>query len=238
MHVDQYKQMFAIEDTHWWFVAKRNFIKQQLPQKTSLNILDLGCGTGGTTAFLQHWGKVTAIEENSLAIKLAKKRKLNIIKQNINRTLPFKDNTFDVISLFDVLYHQHIHTEEGVLNEAQRILKKSGTLLITDCAHPSLISHHDKSVMAKKRFTKTNLNELVEKSGFRIKKSTYVFCSTFPFFVVDRLIQKTHKSTKKLQLPPTLINFLLIKILACEAYLSRYINLPIGSSILISATKP
>lgn len=229
--------MFIIEDSHWWFIAKRSFIKQQLPQKNSLNILDLGCGTGGTTAFLEQWGKVTAIEENSLAVKLAKKRKLNVINQNINHVLPFKDSTFDVVSLFDVLYHQHIDTEDAVLKEARRVLKKSGTLLITDCAHPSLISPHDRSVMAKKRFTKANLNALVENAGFRLKKSTYIFCSTFPFFVMDRLIQKKRMHTKKLQSPPTLINYLLIKILACEAYLSRFINLPIGSSILIAATK-
>lgn len=230
--------MFAIEDTHWWFIAKRNFIKQQLPQKKSLSLLDLGCGTGGTTAFLQQWGKVTAIEENSLAVKLAKKRKLNIIKQNINNTLPFKNNTFDVVSLFDVLYHQHIDTENAVLKEARRVLKKGGILLITDCAHPSLTSPHDRSVMAKKRFTKANLDALVEKAGFQLKKSTYLFSSTFLFFVVDRLIQKAHKHAKIPQLPPKLINFLLIKILACEAYLSRFINLPLGSSILITAIKP
>lgn len=60
METQEYQQMYKLENHHWWFLAKRNFISAVFPKKKNLAILDIGAGTGGTTKFLKNtetfWG--------------------------------------------------------------------------------------------------------------------------------------------------------------------------------------
>ena len=71
MQTHTYKEMYALEDTHFWFVGKRLFIQKalkNLPKKQN-RILDVGIGTGGTTSFLLRYGTVIGLEEQSQAIQ-------------------------------------------------------------------------------------------------------------------------------------------------------------------------
>lgn len=87
-------------------------------------ILDIGCGNGfvmraSTKCFEQVYGA-----DISLNV-------LNPIKNTCDGAvccdvfnLPFKDNTFDVVSCFAVLHHCHSH--KNLVAEAHRVLKKGG----------------------------------------------------------------------------------------------------------------
>lgn len=221
-----------MEETHFWFVGKRLFIQQaleSLPRKT-LTILDVGAGTGGTSVLLSRFGRVTCLEKKSAAIAYAKKRGVRIKKGTANK-LPFGENTFDLVTFFDVLYHKGID-ETKALKEAHRILKPGGTLCVTDCALPMLWSDHDVAMEAKYRYTKQQLSGFVDRSGFRIQRCHYIFTSLFPLFILRRFFGK-HKITK----PSSHINALLIDLLRLEASLPLWLPKPLGSSILILATK-
>lgn len=237
----QYQPMFANEITHWWFVAKRLFVavflkKIQLSKKNK--ILDLGCGTGGMTQFLQQWGKVNGVEQNSKAIDFCKQRKLQVIQSSINK-IPVDGANFDLITVFDVLYHKKVD-EKAVLKEAGRLLKKNGYLLITDCVLPFFWSIHDEQMMAKKRFRKKELENLLAIHDFKIIRSTYLYFATFPLFVLQRMFLKTFrpKKIKTVGKIKPVLNSLLLFLAKIDLFLiEKNINLPIGSSVIILAKR-
>lgn len=236
MQTREYQKMFQLEASHWWFVSKRNFIKSllqliKLPLKSSL--LDIGCGTGINLRFLSQFGQAQGIDTSSLAIKLCQKRHLRV-QQAQAAKLPFKPESFDLVTFFDVLYHQDVKSDIKALKQAYHILKPHSHILITDCAHQWLFSSHDKTMHARQRYSKKELEAKVIQAGFKITKSSYIFSFTFPFFVFNRLIKKSGSDVEPI---PNFINQLLISALKLEASLLKYINLPFGSSIIILAQK-
>lgn len=227
--------MAQLENKHWWFLAKRQFINSLLPHKSNLNILDLGCGTGGTTLFLGGWGKVTGVENEETAILFLKKRGVKYIKKSINN-INFPQNKFDLICLLDVLYHQNIKNDFEVLGKTYSWLKKDGLLLITDSACPSLLSKHDKIMMARQRYSLTDLSQKVKKAHFTIEKKSYIFFLLFPLFFLSRLINK-YLEFPTVKQEGAILNKIFLGICKVEAELLKYVNYPIGSSIIIMAKK-
>ncbi len=53
--------MTALEDRHWWFVARRRILSEALTRcidlPASADILDAGCGTGGNLPMLARFGR-------------------------------------------------------------------------------------------------------------------------------------------------------------------------------------
>lgn len=239
MKKSEYEKMYLLENSHFWFVGKRYFIQAYLNIIKSRvdGILDLGCGTGGTTKFLQRYGKVTGVEKNPSAIFLAKKRGIKIVKGDAE-DLPYKKDSFDLITLFDVLYHKDVKNVEKAVKEVRKVLKPTGFLLITDSAFDILKSSHGVSVFEGRRFTLKNLEYILNKSGFEIIKSSYIFLSIFPLILFKRFfVDKLIKSESDLFRPPEFVNLLLKLILKAEALLLNYLKLPLGSSLIILAKK-
>ncbi len=99
------------------------------------NALDYGCGTGYSTHLLKSLGlHAIGIDISSHMLTLAKKNYPDITfkKIDIGQKLPYDHNCFDIVLSTFVLFD--IPTLSGVqdyLNEAKRVLKPDGTLIIT-----------------------------------------------------------------------------------------------------------
>jgi ubiquinone/menaquinone biosynthesis C-methylase UbiE len=237
MELQEYDLMYQLENTHWWFLAKRKFIATVFPKVKKVKILDIGCGTGGTTKFLKTYGEVVGLEANPLARSLAQKRGLKIIAGTAEK-LPFEKETFDVVTIFDVLYHQHIESDIKVLKEAYRVLKPQGYLVVTDCALPFLKSPHDEIMQARERYTKKELTQKIEKAGFKVEKASYVFFLVFPLTLLKRFLDRITKSHSSNVSPvPKILNHLLLTICHLEAWLLKIGTLPGGSSLIVVAKK-
>jgi len=237
----EYKKMFNFEDKHFWFVGKKLFVKTFLDKyliKKQLKILDLGCGTGGLTNFLSNYGEVVGIEKNKYAVDLARKRYLYIKIGDVQK-LPFSLNNFDLVTIFDVLYHHDVKIVDEVIVEARRVLKPSGYLLITDSAFSFLKSKHDLVLHGDKRFNINQLTNILKENDFVVLKSSYIFFCIFPLVLIKRKFTSflERKNNSDIEVVPKLINYLLIKLLAFEAWLLNYINFPLGSSLIILAKK-
>lgn len=105
-------------------------IKSILEFKNSIGvILDIGCASG---EFLEEFRnstgwQVTGLEVVENAIKSAKDKSIPVITEELlNANLD--ENTFDVVTLWDVL--EHLADPSAVLIECHRILKKEGLLVI------------------------------------------------------------------------------------------------------------
>ena len=242
----EYEIMYRLENSHWWFVAKKRYIKiildYHLKEKGG-NILDVGCGTGGMIDLLKNYGPVFGMDCHGAACEYSRQRnKFPLIKGDANK-LPFKKGTFHLVALLDVLYHQHILDDEEVLAQIYTLLAPNGLLLITDSAFEFLKSTHDIAVMARHRYTLKELNAKLKSSHFSIQQSTYLYFIIFPVVVLSRLLGKLtlffFKPTIHSDLKQTnpFLNKFLVALLGWEGSLLKLFNFPWGSSLLILGKK-
>lgn len=242
----EYEVMYRLENSHWWFMAKKRYIEIILDghlKDKGGNILDVGCGTGGMIELFKRYGPVFGMDRHETACAYSRQRnKFSLIKGDANH-LPFKKGTFRLITLLDVLYHQHILEDEEVLGQIHELLAPDGLILITDSAFEFLKSTHDIAVMARHRYTLGELKAKLKASHFLIQKSTYLYFSIFPAVVMSRLLGKLtlfffkppiHSDLKKTN---PLLNKFLASFLNWEGNLLKHISFPWGSSLLILGKK-
>jgi len=117
------------------------------------NILDIGCGGGKVIQQLAKYtpnGKVFGIDFSNDMVQLSKKINKELIQKGLVEikngnvsSLPFKDSTFDIVTAFETYYFWPNLIDD--LKEIWRVLKSTGTLLITN------------EVYKDKKFEKRNL---------------------------------------------------------------------------------
>ena len=100
--------------------------------------LDLGCGAGGNLALSEPFAPALAVgvDVSTIAISFArsKKPKARLVRADLNNGLPFDDAAFDVVTVFNVLYHDWVRNDAAVIAEIGRMLRPGGLLLITEPA--------------------------------------------------------------------------------------------------------
>lgn len=240
MNVDEYEKMYRIETTHWWSVGKRRII-QDILTKLNANtekILDLGCGTGFTMEMFKNYGRVVGIDNAEHALKFSRQREqFRLIKANIEKQLPFKQDMFDTVFAFDVL--EHLNNDAACLNELYRVCKKGSYVIITVPAYQFMWSKHDESLHHKRRYSKKALRKAVQDAGFTLKKLSYFNTILFPpilAFRISHIFRKEVKSDFYLPIP-SFINWILLLLFNMEKYFLREIDLPFGLSLLCIARK-
>lgn len=224
--------MFVLEDSYFYFVGKRYYLKSVLDsyRKQITSILDIGCGTGGQTKFLGGYGPIIGVEPNPIARRLAKKRGLTVLSGEVQK-LPRMTKKFDLVSLLDVLYHEKVTNVSQAIKQTKKVLKKNGLLLITDSAFPWLKSSHDKVMHGARRFEINELKQILKIQGFVVIKASYTYFTLFPLVIIKRLFLKTLGSDVKAL--PFILNQVFKGILFWESRLLRFTNFPWGSSLII-----
>jgi len=96
------------------------------------NYLDLGCSEASFTKRVAHTLKANNtygadISEKSL--KGAQEREICSVKLDLNSPLPFKGETFDIITAFEII--EHLVNTDNFISEAFRLLKKGGVFIIS-----------------------------------------------------------------------------------------------------------
>ena len=107
-------------------------------------VLDIGCGYGALSSLLLDKGAIVYGTETStgkleVAKKIIKSNKINL-KAVDNEDLPFEDNYFDVVFLFDVI--EHVENPGKMIWECERVLKPSGLLYVEFTPYYSFTGHH------------------------------------------------------------------------------------------------
>ncbi len=245
MEKQEYQIMFDVETKHWWYRGNqyllKNQIKNYLKSKRDLKILDAGCGTGANLTILREFGKTYGIDISPLAIKYCQKRGLKNIRQGSILKLPFKNNLFDLITCFSVLYHKKVSQNQKALFEIKRVLKRGGFLIGLEPALKFLQSEHDKKVHTGQRYTKNEIKNLLKKTGLKIHKISYLHFFVLPLiFLKRKVFQNVLPSLKKssdLSIPPKILNQLLFLVLKFESRVLEFVDFPFGNSIFFVAQK-
>jgi ubiquinone/menaquinone biosynthesis C-methylase UbiE len=99
------------------------------------SVLDLGCGTGELSLFLiQNRFKVVGVDINQEAIEKNRASKEGeYLVADIRNGLPFKDESFDAITISFVLVNIVPHEErQKVVAELYRVLRKGGIIWVNE----------------------------------------------------------------------------------------------------------
>ncbi len=132
MEPEQYALMARVERDHWWYRGMRRLaaalLDEQLVPGPTRRVLDAGCGTGGTTAWLRRYGAVVGVDLAAEAAPFWCDRGLHAMARGSVAALPFAANRFDLVTCFDVLYHQQVADEGPALAEFCRVLRPGGLL--------------------------------------------------------------------------------------------------------------
>jgi 2-polyprenyl-3-methyl-5-hydroxy-6-metoxy-1,4-benzoquinol methylase len=106
-----------------------NLIKSRIGTLQGKSIMDIGCGTGWFLDLCKEngmdcWGQELGTE---LAKQTSKRLNIEVISLPVNEIIT-KDNSFDVIVMFDLI--EHLTEPVDFVKHLKRLLKKDGIMLI------------------------------------------------------------------------------------------------------------
>jgi SAM-dependent methyltransferase len=240
---EEYQRLFELEDRLWWFVGMRAIslalIERFVPHPSPLAILDVGCGTGGMLEHLGRYGSVVGVDVSDQALAYAKHREPRALVRAGLPHLPFVTGSFDLLTSFDVIYHQAVGDDEAALSEMARLLRAGGRLLLRVPAHDWLRGRHDVAVQTRHRYGKRELREKLRRAGLEVSYLSYANCFLFPVAVSMRLAEKLSRPQEGSDVrdvsPP--VNQLLTGALKLEAAILPRAPLPLGLSLVAVAER-
>jgi SAM-dependent methyltransferase len=178
----------------------------------------------------------TGLDFSPLACDLARERTGLEIVQGSIAAMPFADGAFDAVVSCDVICQ--IADAEAALREIDRCLRPGGVVVLTMPAYQWMFSYHDREVANLRRYSRNEVNALLEGSGFAVLSSTYWNMLPFPLAVLRRKILRPAASTSDVRLYPAPVEKSLNGLMHIEhALLRTGIRLPFGNSVLTVAKK-
>ncbi len=233
-----YEEMAAQQDRHWWFVARRRILADtvgRLGLPPGARILEAGAGTGGNLPMLARFGSVQALEMDEQARAFAYRRApdIEVRPGRLPDQLPFDAGSFDLICLFDVL--EHVDQDRAALTALRTLAAPGGRALLTVPACPWLWSHHDERLHHHRRYTRATLRDVVQASGWRLRRLTAFNTLLFPLAVAGRLADRLRgdqAAPAGQAMPPAPLNAALRTVFGAEAALLALTDLPYGVSLM------
>ena len=201
-------------------------------------VLDLGCGTGVVLSELASWAVPVGLDMSALALDFCRKRGLSRLATGDGTAMPFAALAFDAMVGLDVF--EHIEDDEAAFAQAYRALRPGGRLVLSVPAFRFLWGPHDAALHHFRRYTRGEMVARLVAAGFVVDRCTYSVFLLFPLVVVWRLFEKRKRGPAKASLValPEWANRLLIGIQGVEAWITRWTDLPWGSSVVAVARRP
>lgn len=249
MNQREYRQMYTVEDFHWWYVSLHELIlatvKMRRKGAEELRILDAGCGTGRLCQLLGEYGRVSGCDMAAEALELCRERGLKGLFQADLNSVSLRSAHYDVITSIDTLYHLAIKDERVVLKKFFAALKPGGVLILNLVAHEFLRSTHDIAVHTRKRYTRKEVQSLLESCGFRVITSSYRLGLLFLPIAAVRLVKRAlnfapdpQNVPSDVTAPHPLVNRLLLWAARLENRLVLKSAVPFGTSVFAVAERP
>jgi SAM-dependent methyltransferase len=228
---------------YWWYRARTRLLETVLSRFVGSpgRVLDVGSADGPSVVWLKdHDGMHVTLDIDPRGLDTG-----GVCGSALD--LPFADDSFDVVSAFDVV--EHCEPESVAMSELARVLSPGGTIMISVPAYTWAWSSFDDANGHHRRYTRARAVEAVEQAGLTVERSTYAFAGVFPFFALQRVASRVASvvSGSKDTNPADIVDLprvspslsrLFLALCRLDERVLRRADLPFGSSVVIAATKP
>ena len=232
------------EATHFWFRGFRKFIAPVIADvakgRAGLRLVDCGCGTGHNLQLLRPHGAAVGFDLSAAGLVRARGSGAAVVRGDVTR-IPLASGAFDVATSFDVL--QCVEGDVAAVREMARIVRPGGVVVITLAALEALLGDHSEVWQEVRRYTPASARRLVEAAGLTPVRVSFMFATLFPLMFAARTAQRMLRRFRErpthsdMDVPWAPLNTALMRLLDGEAELSRYVRMPIGTSLLVVARK-
>jgi SAM-dependent methyltransferase len=106
--------------------------REAVAGRTGIALCDLGCGDGALTARIARATgatRVEVVEVHPPHVALAEQHGYHVTQSDLNGEIALADGTFDLVIANQVI--EHLYDTEHFLDEAIRILKPGGSLIVS-----------------------------------------------------------------------------------------------------------
>ena len=238
--------MRSVEDHYWWYQALRQHVVAAIqPAVPDFSLLDAGCGTGGMLKVVRQKfpaADLTGIDQSTHALELTAARKTGakLISASVHE-LPFPENSFDFVLSLDVLSSVGLDATLAI-QEAHRVLRPGGTLILNVAALEFLRGAHDRAVDADRRYTQRQFRGLLQGAPFHVERLSYWNAIFTPPIALVRWLsrapsQKNEPPRSDFRAIPPFLNSVFRNVAALELGASRHVSLPFGTSLFAIARK-
>ncbi len=241
----------SVGDQHFIDCASRehaiNELKKCLPNEGA-TILEVGCSSGYLIKKIKHvFPKAMVMGADIVSEPLQRLAEtmagVPFFRFDLTQC-PLPDDCIDAIVILNVL--EHIEDDACALQQMYRILKPGGTLIIEVPSGPNLYDIYDKMMMHYRRYSLSNLCQLVKQSGFNVLKQSHLGFFLFPgFWLVKQRNKRLFKNSDFVQRVSVQNNIkqtgdskLLHAVMRLELIIGRKMSFPRGIRCLVRCQKP
>ncbi len=226
MQTAQFELHAEIEQTHWWFVARRRIIERLIreivPPAKDATIVDVGCGTGANIAALAADYRVVGLDTSRHAVELARARfpRIRFVCGQTPADLTDELARARAVLLMDVL--EHVEDDFALFSEWLAATSPNTHFVITVPADMALWSPHDESFGHYRRYDLARFSRLWENSPVTPRLVSCFNSRLYPVVKSLRWLSRRRgraagKAGTDLHLPQHWVNRTLEKVLAGES---------------------
>jgi SAM-dependent methyltransferase len=238
----------AAGDSHPIDVASRKEalarVKQWAPN-TNAVIMEIGCSSGFLIKDLvKSFPTASVVGVDVVREPLFKLAKVlpgtPLVRFDLLKC-PLPDQSVDVLVMLNVL--EHIEDDLRALENAFKLLKPGGSLVIEVPAGAYLYDNYDAELHHFRRYSATELKQKLLKTGFNVVRQSHLGFLLYPAFVAVKLINKwlpakESETVVRKQAAKTSSNILVKLAMSLESNHFAKLSLPFGIRVLAVARRP
>ena len=240
---DEIHKIAAVEQRQWWYRGTReicfSLLEPYLANRPPLDILDVGCGTGGNLLVLKQYGRARGIDIDPLCVDYCRQKGLDVSPGSMEE-LGQPRTSLDLLTMFDVLCQAEPGEHVKILSGMADTLRPGGIIAFREPAMAIARGWHDIAVNIRKRFDTVGTAAVLRAAGFEPLRLTYLNTLLFPPIVLLRRLQRARQpefAKSDVEDTGEPINAVLLALLRLERTMLRASNLPFGVSLFAIARK-
>ena len=172
-----HRNLAEVEDDSYWFRHRAEVLLSVFSHHPPPGcVFDVGGGNGYMVRAIRDAGHDSILIEPGIdGCRTALTRGLSPVLNGTTDTLGIRSQTLPAVGLFDVV--EHIEDDRDFMRHVRDLIEPGGSVYLTVPAHRSLWSANDVTAGHYRRYSRSEITDLLTGVGLEVVYSTYLFRS-------------------------------------------------------------